>query len=839
MTRRPALLALLRTAHTAFFLATTAYCLLAYIPFAYQVFLKPEVLPWIPDFLATHTALFWLVFLTTTLTLKPYLGSPDTSSPFARMSLARWVALAYVGAGAALGAVLLVRPVMNTVDNSPRSLAIGVLALVPPIWLAAFDHLAAPFPPIENSGERQVLRTCLLSAVCVWGVYAVGVPFRLRHVVGVDLPVVGLLVSWGASAVLHLFVFTAALLALVTMGRVARLARSGGQIEYWLIVVGAGAAAAFVTYELIFESLTFVGARAMVTAAAVGGTVVLAWSGVARWRGAASASTCWTALELFLAPISSRDSRAVSLLTIVLLPFAAYGLAALTSTLDWNFIIQKLGVLFIWLVAFACAHALGRRRVEQPAGIALAIVPILAFTLFQGAESLTARARMTQVGPLNPDFLFDRYAAVDLSFHLIRDQRVQQSRDTADFYTFLKAHTLVAPPRVSPGAIRFATGSRSKTRSPHVFLFVIDSLRRDYLSPYNPAATFTPSIAGFASDSFVFRRAFTRYSGTGLAIPSLWAGGMLIHMIVQRPFDGRDALLNLLDGAGYRLVMGIDSVMRDLLPERTDILELDHGVPSMMTDFCQTTQQLRDELTASAGDTRPVFSYTLPQNVHIAVASKHQVPPDVSYPGFFGPVADTVREVDRCFGEFVSYLKQSRLYDDSIVILTSDHGDSLGEEGRWGHSYFMVPEVMRIPLIVHLPASLRARVTTDLSRVAFSTDITPTLYELLGEEPADLGTLFGAPLFVPSNAELLPRRRQSFLLASSYGAVYGMLRHNGRKLYAADAIDGHDDAYDMSADWPAQRIAITQAMLSLNRRLISEQLNELAALNHFTPQPLP
>jgi arylsulfatase A-like enzyme len=232
-----------------------------------------------------------------------------------------------------------------------------------------------------------------------------------------------------------------------------------------------------------------------------------------------------------------------------------------------------------------------------------------------------------------------------------------------------------------------------------------------------------------------------------------------------------------------------------------------------------------------------VFSYTLPQNVHIAVAARHQVPSGRTYPGFFAPVADTVRDVDRCFGEFVEYLRQTGRYDDSIVILTADHGDSLGEEGRWGHGYFMVPEVVRVPLLIHLPPSLRTRVATDLSRVAFTTDLAPTLYALTGNEAADLGPLFGSPLFVEPGTDLSARRRQSFVLASSYGAVYGMLRHNGRKLYAADAVDGRDDAYDMSDDRMDRRVAITQAMRSLNRRLITEQLDTLAALNHYDVQP--
>ena len=70
---RPFAIAVARAVNTLVFLATAAYCLLAYSPFGYQQFLKPEVLPWIPDFLAVHAALFWLAWMVTLLTLKPYL----------------------------------------------------------------------------------------------------------------------------------------------------------------------------------------------------------------------------------------------------------------------------------------------------------------------------------------------------------------------------------------------------------------------------------------------------------------------------------------------------------------------------------------------------------------------------------------------------------------------------------------------------------------------------------------------------------------------------------------------------------------------------------------------
>ena len=170
-------------------------------------------------------------------------------------------------------------------------------------------------------------------------------------------------------------------------------------------------------------------------------------------------------------------------------------------------------------------------------------------------------------------------------------------------------------------------------------------------------------------------------------------------------------------------------------------------------------------------------------------------------------------------------------------MLTSDHGESLGEDGRWGHAYTLYPEVVQIPLLIHLPPSSAATLTVDRSRLALSTDITPTLYALAGQRPRDLGDLYGEPLFSAGDQPLETRRRDSFLLSSSYGPVYAMLRHNGRTLYIADAVQGRDSRTRCSpmAGWVGS--TITESTQTLNRRLIRDQIAQIAAEYRFAPAP--
>jgi len=143
---------------------------------------------------------------------------------------------------------------------------------------------------------------------------------------------------------------------------------------------------------------------------------------------------------------------------------------------------------------------------------------------------------------------------------------------------------------------------------------------------------------------------------------------------------------------------------------------------------------------------------------------------------------------------------------------------------------------MRIPLIVHLPSSMKTTRAVDLSAVAFSTDLTPSLYALLGHEPRDRGSLFGRPLFVSAGTNMSWRRRRSFLLASSYGAVYATLRQNGRRMYVVDAVDGRDYLFEMdggATGVPGRELEVTRATATAGREFIRAQVDALAEMYRY------
>jgi len=130
-------------------------------------------------------------------------------------------------------------------------------------------------------------------------------------------------------------------------------------------------------------------------------------------------------------------------------------------------------------------------------------------------------------------------------------------------------------------------------------------------------------------------------------------------------------------------------------------------------------------------------------------------------------------------------------------------------------------------LIVHLPKRFRATVTTDLSRIAFPYDLLPTFLTLFGQPERRPGALFGAPLFVDPDSEPQPRRRDNFLVMSSYGSTYGMLRRNGRFLYISDLLNWREYAYTLFEEPNGRRVPVDGATRTVNQRLIREHLDRV------------
>ena len=91
-----------------------------------------------------------------------------------------------------------------------------------------------------------------------------------------------------------------------------------------------------------------------------------------------------------------------------------------------------------------------------------------------------------------------------------------------------------------------------------------------------------------------------------------------------------------------------------------------------------------------------------------------------------------VAELDHHFGRIIANLKSRGQYEDTLIIVTSDHGELLGDQGCWGKMNYL-DAAYRVPLIIRVPGARPARVNLPTESV----DVMPTILDWLGEDCPD------------------------------------------------------------------------------------------------------
>jgi arylsulfatase A-like enzyme/Tfp pilus assembly protein PilF len=203
---------------------------------------------------------------------------------------------------------------------------------------------------------------------------------------------------------------------------------------------------------------------------------------------------------------------------------------------------------------------------------------------------------------------------------------------------------------------------------------------------------------------------------------------------------------------------------------------------------------------------------------------------------------------DAIVASVLDRLRQARLLDRTLVVVTGDHGESLGEHGETTHSMFVYEAAIRVPLILWRPGLVPAgRVVTDPVRLI---DVAPTILDLLGAPPLPAPHARSlVPLFEKGGGGAPPPAYSETLLPKFYmnWAPLRALRDGRYKLIDAP----RPELYDLATD-PAEsrnlfaersrtaealrqgldRLAATGDAMSL-QTLDREAMEKLAALGYI------
>jgi len=284
-----------------------------------------------------------------------------------------------------------------------------------------------------------------------------------------------------------------------------------------------------------------------------------------------------------------------------------------------------------------------------------------------------------------------------------------------------------------------ASGCGNTTRRPNIVLIVLDTVRADHVSHWGYHRRTTPNLDKFSLDATAYRRAYSTSPWTLPAHATLFTGLYSfqhgVEAILERDAEGKEmvrepplpdsaiTVAEILKAEGYataaftantaymsawtNLGQGFDvyDVQRRPGVEMTEPisswLRTQHAKPFFLfVNYIDAHFQYNTKPCPGAFD-EPVSQ---DKSLIIKLA-------DAVMPGIQSADAQLVKEVtaqydlgianaDLAMGQVLDYLKQSGLYDDSVVFVTSDHGEFLGEHLYVQHSKDLYEEVLRVPLLV-------------------------------------------------------------------------------------------------------------------------------------------
>lgn len=320
---------------------------------------------------------------------------------------------------------------------------------------------------------------------------------------------------------------------------------------------------------------------------------------------------------------------------------------------------------------------------------------------------------------------------------------------------------ILQAPAVSKKAARKASPPVQAGRPKNVIVYLVDTLRADHLGCYGYDKSVSPRIDAFAREATLFRHAVAQAPWTRPAVATILTGLLpRTHGVNRKKHALAPEAVTLAEALkehGYRTAGFVTNgnVARSFgFGQGFDTYELLGRRRSAATDVnARAAEWLEKEWKKDA----PFFLY-----LHTVEPHAPYVPPEPFRQRFAPQVRNEaltrmkflhqleegsvpaspelrrdllalydaeIAANDAAFGNLIDLLRQRGLWQDTIVVFVSDHGEEFLDHGGWEHGKTLHTEMLEIPLIVHVPETGRGRVIDHQAQHA---DVVPTILDALG-----------------------------------------------------------------------------------------------------------
>ena len=295
------------------------------------------------------------------------------------------------------------------------------------------------------------------------------------------------------------------------------------------------------------------------------------------------------------------------------------------------------------------------------------------------------------------------------------------------------------------GALLAGAGNSLSTatgKPPSIILISVDTLRADHLSCYGYRRMATLHLDALA-------RGGTLFSAVSSQVPLTFPSHVSLFTSTYPFFNGIEdngetlrpnalTLATVLKAHGYHtgaVVGGFVLDRRFGLDQGFDTYDSTFDLHHQADSDSGDVKRLGAEVVAAANkwldanSGSPFFLFVHFYDLH----TPYNLP--ASDRARFGTGYDAeLRYVDEQVGALCDSLRQHSVFANSLVVLTSDHGEGLGEHGEKTHGYFVYQSTLWVPLIVHWPAG-GANFPARIDEPAGLMDVAPTLLQFAGITP--------------------------------------------------------------------------------------------------------
>lgn len=287
------------------------------------------------------------------------------------------------------------------------------------------------------------------------------------------------------------------------------------------------------------------------------------------------------------------------------------------------------------------------------------------------------------------------------------------------------------------GLCLLAACSRPEPAIRNVLLISVDTLRADRVSSYGFPRRTTPNIDAVAAEGVLFRHAYSPVPVTLPAHASMLTGTLppwhgVRDNLHRRLPDSSLTLAEVLKARGLTTAAVVSSFVLDRrfnlsqgFDHYDDRFQKVHTISALNERKGDETTRVAKAWLAEHGR-EPFFLFLHYYDPH----DPYEPPEPFASPWKDDGYAGEVAFADHCIGQVLDELRRLGLYEQTLIVITGDHGEMLGEHGELNHGYFIYESALKVPLVFRVPGSTRKPRQVDLP--VSLTDIMPTVAALMG-----------------------------------------------------------------------------------------------------------